>query len=109
MPGGLIDSQNGRNYGLQPRILKRPQAIPHPLCIPPISNEADLLQGRHVARHAGLADAQFRHHFAQAMFLTPGKQTQGATARRVGKGGKKGIKRDHATYMHYIAYAVNDI
>lgn len=46
----------------------RSTAIADPLRVAPVDHETGRLEGRHVARHAGLAGTEIPHQFANTMF-----------------------------------------
>lgn len=62
--------------------------ITHPLGIPPIGDQAGLLQCRHMARHARLTGTDELHQLADAMFLAVPQHPHRGQSSGFGKGGE---------------------
>ena len=72
----------GRQFGIA--------TVAHPLGVPPIHHDASLLEHRHMARHAGLGDAEDAHEFADAMLVPIPQEVDRREAGGFGQGRQKG-------------------
>ena len=63
-------------------------AIADPLSIAPVDHETGGLEGRHMARHAGLAGAELAHQFANTMLAPIPHHSEGFKPNRLYERGK---------------------
>lgn len=78
MPFGIFRHRQRGVDQRDDRLRKvRSTAIADPLSIASVDHEASRLEGRHVARHAGLAGTEIPHQFANAMLAPVPHHSEG--------------------------------
>ena len=74
-------------------------AIPDPLRITAVDQQARSFESRHVAGHAGLAGAEFPHQFANTMLAPIPHHSEGFEPGRLCEGGKNRYGIHRVTYI----------